>query len=81
MPIKNKIKWGAIPKDDSPDMQYELCGKDRNNKYVDLTKNSQGIWSVLYNNVRIKNDFNSREEAKNWAETVDLIDQLSKNFH
>jgi hypothetical protein len=78
MTTKNKVKWSKTPKDDSLENPYDLCGKDKNDKYVDVTHSFKGTWSVLYNNVRLKDDFVSRDEAKDWAEKTDLINFLSE---
>lgn len=80
MHIKNKITWREIPQDDCIELQYDLSGTDENNKEVDITHTYKNTWSVYYNKVSIKHHFLSRDEAKAWAESVDLIDELSKKF-
>lgn len=60
------------PDDGTADLVGNLFGK-----YVDVTSNYKGTWSVMYNNVRVKDGFSTRESARQWAENADLVDALS----
>lgn len=71
----NKIKWDDNSDDDGT---HDLCGTDRFKKFVDVTHSYLGTWSVLYNNIRLKDDFTNRLEAKNWSESTDLVNALSE---
>lgn len=76
--MKNKIDW-LYDDEEEDDGTFDLVGKFKG-KYVDVVSSVDRKWSVLYNNVRIKVGFESRDMAKNWAESVDLIDCLSQSF-
>lgn len=69
------VKWSEDATTSPAD--YDLCGQ-AHGKYVDVCSNGSGKWSVLFNCVRLKNDFASRDEAQHWAETADLIEELSE---
>lgn len=73
--MKNKIDW-LFDDEEEDDGTFDLVGQ-LNGKYIDVVCNIKGKWSVLYNNVRIKEGFESRDVAKDWIECVDLVDCLS----
>lgn len=58
----------------------DLCG-EAYGKYVDVTRDSQNKWSVLFNCVRLKQNIDTREEAKNWVENADILEELSNARH
>lgn len=77
----NNIAWSEDDEDETEDTSnYDLCGIFCG-KYVDITRNSQNLWSVLFNCVRLKENITNRDEAKNWAENSDLLDELSNARH
>ena len=69
--MKNNIDWGEIESG-----EHDLCSK-LHGKYVDVTAHIRGTWSVLFNNIRLKDDFVSRDTAQSWAESTDLINEIS----
>lgn len=78
--MKNKITWNEIPKDDCESLRYDLAGVDENNKRIDIYSTYKGTWSVYYNQVSIRHNFENRDEAKIWTETVDLINELTNKL-
>lgn len=72
----NNISWSEDDEESEDTSTYDLCGTFYG-KYVDVTRNSNNLWSVLFNCVRIKENISTREQAKHWAETADLIEELS----
>lgn len=72
----NNIEWTEFDDEDPDDGSADLVGF-LFGKYVDVTSHYQGTWSVMYNNVRVKDNFLTREDARQWAESADLVDALS----
>lgn len=66
------IQWS-----ESDDPCSDLCGR-LDGKYVDVTFHVRGTWSVLFNNVRLRDDFLDRDAAKTWAEKSNLIDAFAE---
>lgn len=77
----NNILWSADDEDELEDTStYDLCGTFAG-KYVDICSNGENVWKVLFNCVRLKENIASRNEAKEWAENADLIEELSNARH
>ena len=65
-----KVTWNRDTDDDGT---HDLCGTFCG-KYVDVIGSYTGKWSVLWANKRLRDDFNSRDDAKAWAEATNLQD-------
>ena len=74
----NIIDW-IEDDEEEDDGTYDLVGFCQG-KYVDIVKNFKGTWSVIYNNIRIKTEIKSRDEANVWAEKNDLINALCEHY-
>lgn len=72
----NNIVWSENDDESEDTSNYDLCGKFLG-KYVDVCSNGKNVWTVLFNCVRLKENMPSRDEAKQWAENADLIEELS----
>lgn len=72
----NKILWSKHDEKSEDTSTYDLCGRFRG-KYVDVTNNGENSWAVLFNCVRIKENIATRDEAKQWVENADLIEELT----
>ncbi|NCQ51874.1 hypothetical protein GW796_08270 [archaeon] len=71
----NAINWSEIEECEL-NPEYDLCGIF-NGKYVDVVRDESGLWTPSFNGVRIKESIKTRLEAKEYVESVDLIDVLS----
>lgn len=76
----NNILWSSDDEDGENNLTHDLCGEFYG-KYVDVIRNSENLWSVLFNCVRIKENIATRDEAKHWVENADLIEELSNARH
>lgn len=68
--MKNMIFW-LFDDEEEDDESFDLCGRYKN-KYVDIVSNSKKEWSVYLDDLKIKEGFKNRVDAKKWFEENNL---------
>jgi len=69
-----KVRWSNVDGFEKNE-NYDLCGKF-SGEYIDVVQNSKKTWDVFFDNVCIKKNFGSRSQAKEWADTTNLINEV-----